>query len=101
MPNAPAPAATTVMRPFDFERDTFAFENSLIWEYEWDANGKMTGRPRQPRPDYTHHCFVMTRAARQFHFHARFDPQQPAVDERTYRRLVRQIVSRSPRQPCR
>jgi hypothetical protein len=94
------PGVISPARRFEFGRDTFAFSNGLIWEYEWDANGKMTGRPRKPRPDYTHHCFVMTRTARQFHFHSRFDAEAPVADDQAYRRLVRQIVSRNPRRAC-
>ena len=41
----------------------------------------------------------MVRSARQFFYHARFEPAQAAADERTYRRLIRGVVSRSPRRP--
>jgi hypothetical protein len=88
-------------RRFDFDRDTFAFANELIWEYQFDAaTGKTTFRRREPKPNYAHRCFVLTRAARQFLYHARFDPSQPVADDETYRRLVRVIVSRNPRTPC-
>jgi len=83
---------------FVFERDTFAFANELIWEYHLDpASGKMKCKPRVPKPDYTHHCFVMVRAARQFFYHARFDKDAGAADDATYRRLVRNIISSDPR----
>jgi hypothetical protein len=39
----------------------------------------------------------MVRSARQFLFHARFDPQRPAAKPEVYRQLVREIISRSPR----
>jgi len=29
-------------RGFEFQRDTFAFPNELVWVYEYDANGKWT-----------------------------------------------------------
>lgn len=88
-------------RRFDFQRDTFAFANELIWEYRPDpATGKMTFRPRQPKPDYAHRCFVLTRAARQFLYHVRFDPSQKAGDASACRALVRRIMSRNPRQPA-
>ena len=41
----------------------------------------------------------MVRSARQFFDHARFEPALAATDERTYRRLIRGVVSRSPRRP--
>ncbi len=92
----------SIPRRFDFALDTFAFANELIWEYRPGATaGKMNFLPREPRPDYAHRCFVLTRAARQFLYHACFDAAQPMADENACRRLVRAVVSRSPRQPSR
>lgn len=93
--------ATTDHRPpgpraFDFQKDTFAFANELLWEYHFDENGKWVSHPRKPEPDYTHHCFVVARSTRQFFEHARFDPAQPVADAETYRRLVRRVLSTSP-----
>jgi hypothetical protein len=90
-----------IPRRFDFTRDSFAFANELVWEYRPDpATGRMKFLPREPKPGYAHRCFVLTRAARQFLYHAWFDPTRPLAEEREYRRLVRDVVSRSPRQPC-
>lgn len=90
-----------IPRRFDFTRDRFAFANELAWEYFPDAaTGKMQFRPREPKPEYSHRCFVLVRVARQFLYHARFDAAQKAADEKTYRQLVRQVLSGSPRQPC-
>ena len=84
-------------RPFAFGRDTFSYRNDLVWEYVFDdATGQTTHRTKEPAPDYTHHCFVVARSARQFFQFARFDPAQPAADEAAYRKLIRQIVSRDP-----
>ena len=88
-------------RRFEFERDTFAFANELLWEYRFDAaTGKTTFAPRQPKPDYAHRCFVLVRAARQFLYHARFDPALPMASDDTYRRLIREVMARNPRKPC-
>ncbi len=85
-------------RRFDFWRDSFAFANELVWEYHFDSTtGKTLFRPRQPRPDYSHRCFVLVRAARQFLYHAAFNPAERPADDATYRRLIRQIMARSPR----
>src|SRR5215208_665578 len=85
-------------RPFTFGQDTFAYANELVWEYQFDeATGKTTHHKRVPEPKYTHHCFVVARAAKQFFQNARFDPSLPRADEKTYRALVRQLVSVSPR----
>ncbi len=88
-------------RRFDFEHDRFAFANDLAWEYQFDATtGKMSCRPYDPKPEYTHRCFVVIRVARQFLYHARFDAAQKAADANTYWQLVRQVLARSPRTPC-
>ncbi len=83
-------------RPFDFQRDTFAYANLLVWDYHFDDHGKWVHERHEPEPDYTHHCFVVARSARQFFQHARFDPTQPIADEATYRRLIRRVVSMDP-----
>jgi len=83
---------------FQFERDTFTFANELVWQYHFDpATGATTVINRIPPPSYYHRCFVIVRSARQFYFHARFEPGQPAVDRESYRGLIRDVVSRSPR----
>lgn len=84
-------------RPFTFQTDTFAYRNDLVWEYVFDdETGKVSHRSRDPKPDYTHHCFVVARSARQFFQHARFDPHLARVGEQRYRSLIRQVVARDP-----
>ena len=90
-----AKVATTT-RSFNFQTDTFAYANLLVWEYNFTSN-RPTHWRRQPPPDYTHHCFVVARAARQFFDHARFAPDQPKVSEEEYRRLIHSVVARSSR----
>ena len=89
--------ATSASRRFVFERDTFAYANELVWEYHYDEHGNWVHNRREPKPDYTHRCFVVARAAKQFFKHARFDPGQPVAGPATYRRLIRKVVSTSPR----
>ena len=85
-------------RPFVFKQDTFAYANELVWEYHFDpAKRTTTHERRQPPPTYTHRCFVVARSAKQFFLHATFDASQPIAKESTYRRLIRQVLSRSPR----
>jgi hypothetical protein len=89
---------TTCERPFVFGEDTLAYRNDLVWVYYRDAaSGEFKHRNRESRPDYTHHCFVVARSVRQFFQHARFDPSLPPADEATYRKLIRQVVTTSPR----
>jgi hypothetical protein len=89
------------IRTFQFERDTFAFAHELVWKYHFDpATGAMTTGKADPPPVYYHRCFVMVRSARQFFDHARFEPGLPMADAQTYRKLIREIVSRNPRRAC-
>jgi hypothetical protein len=83
-------------RPFQFEIDTFSYANELVWDYYFDEHGKWVHERHQPEPDYTHHCFVVARSARQFFQHARFDPARSIADENTYRRLIRKVVGIDP-----
>jgi len=92
-------AATPDARGFDFQKDTFAYPNELVWEYHYDAAGKWTTHRREPKPTYTLHCFVVARSARQFFENARFAPELPRATEATYRRLIRRVVSVNPRRP--
>lgn len=95
---SPGSRAAKFDRPFTFAEDTFAYRNDLVWVYYRDPEtGKFEHKSRKPKPDYTHHCFPVARSARQFFQHARFDPMQPVADERTYRKLIRRVVSVSPR----
>ena len=89
-------------RRFEFARDSFAFANELQWEYRFDtATGRTTFTRREPKPQYAHRCFVLTRAARQFLYHAHFDANlAPHGDDQTYQRRIREVVSRNPRTPC-
>ena len=87
-------------RIFKFERDTFAYPHELVWKYHFDANGSMTVQKAEPPPTYYHRCFVMSRATRQFFFHARFEPDSPPVDRNAYQKLIREVISRNVRRPC-
>lgn len=88
-------------RRFDFNSDSFAFANELLWEYRFDpSTGRTIFSRREPPPAYAHRCFVLVRAARQFLYHAYFDAGQAAVREADYRALIRRIMARNPRTPC-
>ncbi|HEX7617201.1 MAG TPA: hypothetical protein VF480_00630 [Verrucomicrobiae bacterium] len=95
------PPPVHAVRAFRFERDTFAFAHELVWKYRFDpVTGAMTTYRAEPPPTYYHRCFVMARATRLFFDHARFVPELPPADEPTYRKLVREIISRNPRRTC-
>jgi hypothetical protein len=93
----PKTAAAPAQHPFNFDTDTFSFRNDLVWEYNYSTNGKTTTHRREPKPDYTLHCFVLARSCRQFFENARFEPEEPVADDCTYRRLIDHVVSTSPR----
>ena len=88
-------------RRFEFARDSFAFANELVWEYQSDAvTGKRTLVARNPKPEYAHRCFALARVARQFFYHVRFASDQPVASDDLYRQLVRAVIARHPRIPC-
>jgi hypothetical protein len=91
----------TTARRFEFARDSFAFANELVWEYQLDAaTGRRVSGPRQPKPEYAHRCFALARVARQFFYHARFAAEQPVASDEIYRQLVQAVIARHPRIPC-
>jgi hypothetical protein len=92
-PRSTTPANT---RAFQFETDTFAYANELVWEYDYDEEGEWKHERNPDEPDYTHHCFVVVRSARQFFQHATFEESQPPVDQETYRQRIRELVSLDP-----
>lgn len=94
----PSGSPVDTSAPFDFERDTFAFRNELVWEYRLEEpTGRMTTRRAEPAPTFAHRCFVMVKAARQFLFHAQFVPELPQPDEDACLALARAVIRRSPR----
>lgn len=88
-------------RRFQFERDTFAFRHELVWKYHFDpVTGAMSVCKVDPPPTYYHRCFVVVRATRLFFDYAHFAPELPQADAETYRKLVREVISRNPRGTC-
>jgi hypothetical protein len=94
--STPLPAS---QRRFQFAEDTFAYSNQLTWTYSYGTNGQWTTHQRDPKPDYSLHCFVVARSAYQFFETARFDPGQARTNPATYRKLVRAVLSTNPRKP--
>ncbi|MDX1953224.1 MAG: hypothetical protein SFY81_13665 [Verrucomicrobiota bacterium] len=85
-------------RPLRFPEDTLAFTNETAWSYNYDANGKWVGTPREPRPDYVLRCFVLARSVREFLHHAEFHPELPPVSEEEYEKLIKRVRNRSVRE---
>ncbi len=93
------PAAPSPPPPrFDFHRDTLAFPNQLLWTYRFSDDGtRWEGHRQQPRPRYTHRCFVLARLVHLFAGHAGFRPDLPRPDEDTLLRRVLAVLARNPR----
>jgi hypothetical protein len=93
-------AATTTSATgsnFRFDRDTFAFANETVFEYQDGLpHVRKPSAPENRRRPYTNRCFVMSRAAMQFRKFARFAPQGTPLDDRALAERIRTITRRSP-----
>lgn len=78
-------------RAFDLRRDTFSFANDTALAYGVDEQGILHISRREKPADFTHRCFVLSRAVLQFHQFSRFDPQAPKLPRDEYRRLIKRI----------
>jgi hypothetical protein len=84
-------------RSFQFPGDAFSFANELLWEYQPTPTGRMVFHKRQPKPTYALHCFAVARSARQFFWHARFDPEEPKATRAEYRHLIELVLGKGGR----
>jgi hypothetical protein len=81
-------------RPFCYETDRFAFANETVWNYvEGEVRPDAEREPAEARR-YTHHCFVMVRAALQFWKFARFEPESAPLASEELIRRIRQLCRR-------
>jgi hypothetical protein len=82
---------------FNFERDTFAFQNATVLKYK---NGRPTLERRSatgdPSNDYSRACFVMTRSTIQFRKFARFDPHGAPLSDKELAARIRKVTRRPP-----
>ena len=95
-----ATALNAAAAPFDFGRDTFAFENATVLKYK---NGKPTLERKSaddPPNDYQRRCFVMSRAAMQFYKFAKFDPKNPPLNDIELATRIREVTHRGPWYPA-
>lgn len=92
---APLKAKSAIASDFRFNRDTFAFANETVFEYRDGLAHlrKPSATGNQPQT-YTRRCFVMSRAAMQFHKFARFAPHGALLDDRALAERVRTITRR-------
>jgi hypothetical protein len=102
LPALVALATTCAAAPdFKFDRDTLAFANSTVFDYQ---DGKVAASPGKSEGDqlraYTRRCFVMSRTVLQFHKFARFDPRSAPLDDKTLVARVRTLTRLHPWQPA-
>ena len=77
-------------RSFDFNRDTFGFDNETALEYH---DGHASPRPPgEPPKRFTQHCFVMSRSVEQFRKFVRFDPSLAPLDDKELAKRIREIT---------
>jgi hypothetical protein len=90
-----------VAKPFVLPKDTFSYSNNLYYDYHADPTGMVTIRKRAKgtEPDYSRHCFSMTRAVVQFYRFAEFRPDIPPISEQEYQILIRKVCRIPPWQP--
>ena len=87
-------------KTFDFQTDTFAFENQTYFDYKpLTENQIQISRRRGRPPDFSRHCFQMCRAVVQFFQFAEFRPDLPKVSQSDYGQIVRRLSRFPPWSP--
>ena len=81
-------------RPFNFQQDTFAYANELVFNYKDGVHTADTDS-QQHEHSYTRRCFIMAAGVVQFWKHARFEPQAPPVSDVELARRVRDVRDRA------
>ncbi len=86
-----AAVITAGAREFDLRRDTFAFSNDTVFAYGVDEQGRLHISRREKPAEFSHRCFVLTRAVLQFHQFARFAPAERKFSRDQYRALIQRV----------
>ena len=82
---------------FAFKQDTFGFVNSTVFDYsEGYARVRKADPSKEKSKPYTRRCFVMSRAALQFHKFARFDPDGTPLDDKELAARIRLVARTRP-----
>lgn len=93
-------ATSAAASDFRFDRETFVFANSTVWEYRGGTHVRKTDTSKDKKERYTRRCFVMSRAALQFHKFARFDRRGAPVDDKELAVRIRNVARRHPWDPA-
>lgn len=78
-------------RPFDLQRDVFAFSNDTVFAYGVDEAGHLHISQREKPAQFSHSCFLLGRSVLQFWQFARFDPALPKLSREEYRERILRI----------
>jgi hypothetical protein len=87
---------STFAADFHFDRDTLAFANSTVFEYNAGVARVRHGTDKEKNERYTRRCFVMSRTVVQFLKFARFDPKAALLGDKELARRVRNVTHRPP-----
>ncbi|MEY2493230.1 MAG: hypothetical protein QOH24_2181 [Verrucomicrobiota bacterium] len=91
--------ADGITPPFRFDRDTFAFANMTVFQYENGVAHIRRGEDAKQRR-YTRRCFVLSRTAMQFRKFARFDPRSAPLDDRELAARIHMVTTRAAWKPA-
>jgi len=87
-------------RAFDFNRDTFSFDNETALEYHDGHASPRKLKPGEQPKRFTQHCFVMSRTVMQFRKFVRFEPSLPALEDDELTKRVCKITRIPPWTPA-
>jgi hypothetical protein len=79
---------------FHFDRETFAFANQTVFEYR-EGHAYAREETNQHKKAYNRRCFVLCRAAMQFHKFARFDARGAPLDNKSLAARIRDVTRRA------
>src|SRR5579862_5407125 len=81
-------------RAFDFQQDTFAYANELVFNY---SNGVHVAESVSSEHEhaYTRRCFIMAAGVVQFWKHAQFAPQATPVSDEELANRIREVRDRA------
>lgn len=80
-------------RAFNPTTDVFSFSNELYFDYKPTESDdvNISHQAKRKIPDYSRHCFILTRSALQFYKFAEFRPDLPKVSDAKYCKIVKRL----------
>ena len=80
-------------RTFNPTTDVFSFSNELYFDYKSTelSDVRISHQIEGKTPDYSRHCFILTRSVLQFYKFAEFRPDLPKVSDAEYSKIVKRL----------